>query len=413
MPDELHQPLGLQRPGEASGASTSRAGRWPSAWTLTYAGLGVLAAAAGYYAARYGDPNGGYPRVVAKIEQLAPAPAAPQTQADRDAETTGSIARRGAGPQSPDEIERNSGVKVTRTGGAGAPGALIIQLDAPAGVRLAPAPDARLVERGRLGNLPKVGADGARAWQVYARPLALSQKLKGDAPRIALLVGGLGLSPTTTQAAMEKLPADVSFAFAPYGSDVATQAAGARDAGHEIFLQAPMEPFDYPQNNPGPHTLMVKASPDEATSDLHWLMSRFPGYVGVVNFLGARFMSTQDAIAPFMRELAARGVGFVDDGSSPQSLAAGVGANVGAAVARADMVLDADAKPEAIETQLSKLEQIARQKGFALGVASAIPGSIDKLSRFAKGLENRGIALVPASVALGREREPQAEARRP
>ena len=70
-------------------------------------------------------------------------------------------------------------------------------------------------------------------------------------------------------------------------------------------------------------------------------------------------------------------------------------------------------KPEAIETQLSKLEQIARQKGFALGVASAIPGSIDKLSRFAKGLENRGIALVPASVALGREREPQAEARRP
>ncbi len=416
MPDELHQPLGTGRRDEGRPGAAARAPRrrW-SGWTIAYTGLGALAAAAGIYAARYGDPKGGYPRVVARIETAQPAQtvAQPVQPAVRDREPTGSIDPRRSERHSGQDVEKHSGVKVTRSGGGEAPGALIIQLDEPAGVRLAPAPDKRLVERDRFGPLPRTGTDGAQAWQIYARPVALSQKIKPGAPRIALLVGGLGLSPATTQAAMDKLPAEVSFAFAPYGGELAAEVSSAREAGHEVFLQAPMEPFDYPQNNPGQHTLTVKASPDEARVDLRWLMSRFTGYVGIVNFLGARFTSSEEAMTPFLRELAGRGVAYIDDGSSPQSQAVPVGGSVGATIGRADLVLDADAKPEAIDAALGRLEAIARQKGFALGVASAIPASIDRVGRFARGLENRGVALVPASAALERAGEPRAEARRP
>jgi polysaccharide deacetylase 2 family uncharacterized protein YibQ len=390
-----------------------------SGWTLAYTGLGALAAAAGFYAARYGDPKGGYPRVVARIETSQPQaqPPAPQKQATRetrDMEPTGAIdPRRNNERHTGQDVEKHSGVKVTRAGGGEAPGALIIQLDEPSGVRLSPAPDKRLVERDRFGPLPRIGPDGAQAWQIYARPVALSQKIKPGAPRVALIVGGLGLSPATTQAAMDKLPAEVSFAFAPYGGELAAEVASARDAGHEVFLQAPMEPFDYPQNNPGQHTLTVKASADEARTDLRWLMSRFAGYVGIVNFLGARFTSSEEAMTPFLRELAGRGVAYVDDGSSPQSQAASVAGAVGAVSTRADLVVDADARPEAIDAALGRLEAIARQKGFALGVASAIPASIERVGRFARALENRGVALVPASAALERGAEPKAEARRP
>ena len=299
MSDELHQPLGMPQAGERPrGGSSSRFSPPTSGFRLSLAGvayslIGVAAVGASFYVWRYGDPNGGWPRAVARIEAYKP----PAVAAQRDPAPTGTIERR-TERHTGQEVENQSGVKVTRAGGGNAPGALIIQLDQAASVSLAPAPDRRLVEKGRYGPLPRIGADGAKAYEIYARPVITSQKLKADAPRIALIVGGLGLSTSTTEAAMEKLPAEVSFAFAPYGAEVQNDAARARERGHEIFLQAPMEPFDYPQNDPGPHTLTVRGGEKDLEGDLSWLMSRFTGYVGVVNFLGARFLSNEGALAP-------------------------------------------------------------------------------------------------------------------
>ena len=409
MSDELHQPLGLKpaREQRPEAVRETRGGGFPlSGAGIVYSLIGATIFAVGGYIWAYGDPNGGWPRAVAKIDPYKP----PAVAARSDPAPTGTIERR-TERHTGQEVESQSGVKVTRAGGGGAPGALIIQLDQAASVSLTPAPDKRLIERGRFGALPRIGADGAKPYEVYARPLVTSQKLKSGAPRIALIVGGLGLSNATTDAAMDKLPADVSFAFAPYGAEVQADAAKARAHGHETFLQAPMEPFDYPQNDPGPHTLTARASDKDLESDLSWLMSRFPGYVGVVNFLGARFMSNAAAMTPVMRELARRGVAFVDDGSAPQSLAGTIGAQVGAITARADVVIDADQRPEAIEAALARLETIARQKGAALGFASAIPVSIEHVGRFARGLERRGVALAPASALLSRGGGPQAERR--
>ena len=109
---------------------------------------------------------------------------------------------------------------------------------------------------------------------------------------IAIVIGGLGVSAAVTQQAMEKLPGPVTFAFSPYGTDVDRLVDQcARADGHEVLLQAPMEPFDYPDNDPGPQTLLTSLSPDQNLDRLYWLMSRFQGYVGVANYMGARFTS--------------------------------------------------------------------------------------------------------------------------
>jgi len=410
MSDELHQPLGMGTSGGEgrNGGRPSPVRRGFPIAGAVYGLIGAAVLAGAGYVWKYGDPNGGWPRATAKIE-----PYKPPVIAQRDPAPTGTIERRGGERQTGPEVENQSGVKVTRAGNAQAPGALIIQIDQVASVSLAPAPDKRLIERGRFGPLPRIGADGAKAYEIYARPVITSQKLKADAPRIALLIGGLGLSGATTEAALERLPADVSFAFAPYGEQLQAETARARERGHETFLQAPMEPFDYPQNDPGPHTLTARASDKDLESDLHWLMGRFTGYVGVVNFLGARFMSDSAAMTTAMREFSRRGVAFIDDGSAPQSLAGVVGAQVGTVTTRADVVIDADPRPEAIEAALTRLETIARQKGSAIGFASAIPASIEHMARFTRALEKRGIALTPASALLARGSGPQVENRRP
>ena len=72
----------------------------------------------------------------------------------------------------------------------------------------------------------------------------------------------------------------MTFAFAPYGGDLERLVARARDEGHEVLLQVPMEPFDYPDNDPGPQTLLTSLDAGQNIDRLHWLMSRFQGYVG-------------------------------------------------------------------------------------------------------------------------------------
>ena len=391
MPDDLNQPLGLDQRKRIVPPQRGSA-------RFVIAGSLVVLAAGAFALTRQPEP-----RAVARIEMPKPAMPVP-ANVSPPTDTTGTVAAPNAPRQtaSAEEVERDTGVKVTRAGGAAAPGAMIIQLDEPVGVRLTPAPDKRLVERGKFGLLPRISLDGARPADIYARPVMLGRTLKAGAPRIAIMVGGLGLSQATTSDAIDALPPAVTLGFAPYGDSLESSAARAREKGHEIIAQFPMEPFDYPRNDPGPHTLRTDASPEDTMADMHWLMSRFTGYIGVANFLGAKFTAESASLSPVLREIASRGLVFLDDGASSRSQSLAAAAQADAPVMQADIVIDADPSREAMERALTKLETIARDKGIAIGTANALPQSIERVARFARGLEARGIALVPVSAAFAR-----------
>jgi uncharacterized protein len=295
-------------------------------------------------------------------------------------------------------IERRSGVKIIRPGGGATPGALIIDVARALNTGLAAAPDPWLIEQTRYGPVPRIGTDSARPAEIYARPAVSLPGL----PRIALLVGGMGLSLRATEAAIAGLPGAVTLGFAPYGADLARQTAFAREAGHELILEIPMEPFDFPRDNPGPHTLVTDAGKAGNSDNLTWLMSRFTGYAGVANFLGGKFTADEKALTPVLRAIAARGLFYVDDGASARSLVMSLAPGQALTAARADIVIDSTAEPDAIEAALARLEAIARDKGLAIGVASALPVSVETIGRFARALDARGIALVPLSAAMPR-----------
>jgi uncharacterized protein len=342
---------------------------------------------------------GGEPFAVATIAQPAAGPAI--AAHDLPAQAPPAAPGLPNGQISASDIEVQSGVKVVRGGGGAPPGSLIIEVPQAIGVHLDPAPDPRLVEKTRFGLLPRIGADGARPAEVYARPQLIPPKLKA-APRIALIVGGLGLNDDGTANAIAQLPGAVSLGFAPYGARLSEDTAAARDAGHETLLQLPMEPFDYSNDNPGPHTLLTSSSEAQRLDDLHWLMARFQGYAGVTNFLGAKLTADETALSPLLRDVANRGLFYVDDGASPRSLARSAAAKIKLPAAAADVVIDAVQKPEAIEEALTRLEAVARANGTALGVATALPVSVDHIARWARGLEARGLALMPVSAIVTR-----------
>jgi polysaccharide deacetylase 2 family uncharacterized protein YibQ len=264
---------------------------------------------------------------------------------------------------------------------------------APGTVRgaLAPAPDPRLVERSRFGPLPRIGSDGALPALVYARPAAAAAQ-----PRIAILVTGLGTGEAVTLEAVSRLPPDITFAFAPYASDLDRLVGRARQDGHEVMLELPLEPFDYPDSDPGPHTITVAASAAENLERLHWVLGRFAGYTGLVTLMGAKVTADEAALALVLTEIASRGLTFVDDGRSGRSVVRS-GRMGAAATRRADIVIDAIPRPDAMEAELARLEKLASEQGVALGTTSVTPGSIEALARWSRGLAERGVALVPVS----------------
>ena len=254
--------------------------------------------------------------------------------------------------------------------------------------------DQRLLETTRHGVIPRIAADGARPSSIYARPLKLAAN-KAAAPRIALVIGGLGISAAATADAINKLPGAVTLAIAPYSAEVENLATQARAAEHEVLLQAPMEPFDYPDTDPGPQTLLTSLSGEQNIDRLYWLMSRFKGYVGVVNYMGARFTASEQALAPVLREVAKRGLVFVDDGSSPRSLAGQIAGGRNLPFAKADLMLDAVPTAVEIDRALNRLEMLARDRGIAVAVANATPAMVARLAEWVKKAESRGFVLVP------------------
>lgn len=266
---------------------------------------------------------------------------------------------------------------------------------------LPPVPVDALIQESRYGPLPQLAPDGRRPSEVYARPTRFAGLPKlGEPARIAVVINGLGLSDTATGDGIAKLPAEVTLAFSPYGRNLQGWVRQARDAGHEVMLQIPLEPFDYPDNDPGPHTLLTNLPAEENLKRLQWLLARCTGYVGVTNHMGAKFAASQESFLPVLEELKARGLLYLDDGAAGPSTAAQIARDMGLFFSVAQVHIDATQSPEDIDRKLAKLEKAALEKGLAIGVGTSLPLTIDRVAKWAAKLKSKGIVLVPASAAV-------------
>jgi polysaccharide deacetylase 2 family uncharacterized protein YibQ len=383
MTDDLNAPLGVDSQQE-----TKR--RLPALPLLPIAAgvVGALILGIAGAIAFIHNPLGGEPRVVTAIAMPPPRTAEPVTQPAAPA----------APATAPTEAPDGNTINII-DGMSGTARAVRV---APAAPEASSGLDPRLGERTPLGVLPRVASDGSKPREVYARTFRLPAGADANAPRIAILIGGLGISQQSTGEAISKLPGAVSLAFAPYASDLERIVARARAEGHEAFLQIPMEPMDYPENDPGPKTLLTTLSAERNTERLHWSMARFQGYAGLVNYMGAKFTASESAVAPILREANRRGLMMVDDGTSARSLIPQIATGLQQPVVRGDVHLDRVPTPTEVDAQLTRLEARARERGFALGVGSALPVTIDRVARWARTLENRGFVLVPVSNGVAR-----------
>ena len=377
---------------------------WLTQLTNPYVGAGaaasLMAVAAGALVLFAGDPHAGAPSVrlalaaptPRDIGALHPAPSAPvlldSLQPGQEALVSDGAQAQITLPQGGSVSGASSALSLAPAAPGATPG------DAappkPQSPPLPIAPITGLSAPGPTGPLPIIAKDGRTPAQAYARPFHDTGK-----PRIALVIGGLGLNSAATKSAIERLPPEVTLSFVPYADNLQGWIDLARANGHEVLLEVPMEPIDYPNNDPGPQTLMANAAPAETVKRLDWLLSRASGYFGVANYLGGKFVTSEPAMATFTSQLKARGLAFVDDGSA-------LGRGSGVPRASASAVVDEQLAADSIDHALLGLEASALQHGSAVGSGFAYPVTVEQVTHWAQGLAGRGYQLAPASAVTRR-----------
>jgi len=386
-PDDLNAPLGLGK--------GNRLPKLPASPPQILAGaLGLSGLVVVAWATFVNDPLGGQPVAVVETKSSLP------TQIEQNGSATQPVVHEAAA-NTPDAAKAvappppGSKMVTIIDGSSGARQQVVIP-DTSANTSK-PLLDSKLLEATRHGAIPKIGPDGMRSSSRYAQPRDLSPDKK-DAPLVAIVIGSLGISASGTADAFTKLPSQVTFALAPYGADLEKLAERGRAGKHEILLQVPMEPFDYPDNDPGPQTLLTSLTSEQNIDRLHWLMSRFQGYVGLISFMGARFSASEQGLSPVLREVAKRGLIYVDDGSSSRSIASQLAGTQNLPFAKADIVLDTVPTTAEIDHALARLEMKARDGGTAVGYATAKPGTVARIAEWIKKAESKGIILVPITM---------------
>ncbi|WP_411816911.1 divergent polysaccharide deacetylase family protein [Hyphococcus sp. DH-69] len=258
-----------------------------------------------------------------------------------------------------------------------------------------PDPDAALMRQTALGQIPKISPDGRKAVEYYAKPFDGGH----STPKIALIIGGLGLNSAITERAIDDLPPEVSLSFAPYAKDLEFWTEKARNAGHEVLIELPMEGYGGNQQALGAASLLTSRTPQENLQRMDWLMSRFGGYFAATNYMGAKISADEASIVPILKKLKEAGVGYVDDTGAAKQYAIGLGLPITTVTG----IIPAAASKEdrsKVRRELAKLERIAEQDGRAVGKTYAYATTIDEIVEWSRRLEEKGITAAPASALL-------------
>jgi len=237
-------------------------------------------------------------------------------------------------------------------------------------------------------------------WERFRQPF----NTEDQRPRIAVVLTGLGLSDSATQAAIDNLPPAITLSFSPYARGLERWIALARARGHEVMIDLPMEPASFPNDDPGPQALLTSLSAEDNLDRLDWVLSRGSAYVGVAGTMGSRFTASREHMETLLRELKSRGLIFLDNRTTERSVAPALAAEIGLKSAFNNRSIDErQASRVAIDARLAQIERIALSEGSAVAMAQPYPVTLQRLADWSTEVNARGMVIAPISALVGRQ----------
>ena len=212
---------------------------------------------------------------------------------------------------------------------------------------------------------------------------------------VAIVIDDLGMDRRRTREVIS-LPGPLTLSFLTYADDLPKQTAVGRKAGHELMLHVAMEPSSKTVD-PGRNVLLTSLDADENRRRLDWGLGRFSGYVGINNHMGSKFTADSKGMTVVMKDLAARGLLFLDSRTGPKTVGRSVAERFGVPVVERNIFLDNVNEVPAVLDRLAEVERIARKTGFAIAIGHPRDATIEALSGWLPALDGMGLVLVPVS----------------
>ncbi|MEX2299257.1 MAG: divergent polysaccharide deacetylase family protein, partial [Dongiaceae bacterium] len=192
-------------------------------------------------------------------------------------------------------------------------------------------------------------------WRRYAGEFSVAD----PRPRIAIVFTSLGLSDAAGDAIIAHMPPGVTLAFSPYSRKLTEWIERAREDGHEALIELPMEPLNYPEDDPGPLALLSTLPVQDNITRMDGILARADGVVGVAVHMGSRFTTSSELMRPILEALGERGYLYVDNGAAPFSVLPTLSQEIAVPIAMNDHYIDREASRIAIDGRLQQIERIA------------------------------------------------------
>lgn len=212
---------------------------------------------------------------------------------------------------------------------------------------------------------------------------------------VSIIMTGMGVSDSDTARAMEDLPPAVTLAFSPYGANNGDWLGKAKDANRETLMLIPMEPGTYPWDDPGPDALLTRQSDSDNARRLERVLRQGGPSVGAMNFMGSSILADEKNITAVLTALQKRGGIFIENPQGGETIAEEIAQRIGLPYLKTDVRIDEKATDLSVRQALVALENAAKTRGYAVGVAQPYPVTFGILKAWADSLDRRGIKLVP------------------
>jgi polysaccharide deacetylase 2 family uncharacterized protein YibQ len=219
------------------------------------------------------------------------------------------------------------------------------------------------------------------------------KKIIQGKPAIAIVITGVGLSASST-ASVLKLPALVTVGFSPYAQDAQILAKKFMDLKHDVVMNIPLEPSNYPVDDPGPYALLTNLSDKDNLDRLDFLADRVSNVIGFYSMDNEKFTMDQKSISPIIEEMKKRNLIYVYGGGKDNTTVIQIADTQSFPLIVAKSIIDKVITEKAINDNLDQLVDEAKKNGFAVALGSPYPVTANILSRWLETLDEKGVELV-------------------
>lgn len=214
--------------------------------------------------------------------------------------------------------------------------------------------------------------------------------------KIALIIDDLGGNANILES-IKTIKKPLSLAILPlepYSQKIAQEAP---KHNFEVLLHLPMEPYRYPEVDPGKGALLMEMRDEEIISTLNKDFKSLSNVVGINNHMGSRMTEDEFSMKLILEEAKKKGLFFVDSLTSNHSVAYNMAKEMGIKAARRQVFLDHEEDVAKIKSQLKLLKDIALKYGQAIGIGHARNITIAVVKEMIPELEKEGIRFVKVS----------------